>query len=41
MRRQQNKPQIHLPKEKELGIFMSEEYRVDRVQGEVTEATKT
>lgn len=40
MRRQENKPQIHLPKEKKLGIFMNEEYRADRVQGEVTEAGK-
>ena len=30
MSRQENKLQVHLPKEKELGIFGSEEYRVVR-----------
>lgn len=38
-KRQQNKPQIHLPKRRSLG-YSEEEYRADRVQGEVTEARK-
>ena len=33
VRRQENKPQVHLPKGKELGIFGSEEYRVVRGAG--------